>query len=106
MKNKQIQNMLKEAQKAQQKMMDYQTQLEAQTFIGSAGGGVVKAYINGSKKMTKMELAPEVVDPEDIEMLQDLLLTAINDALDQIEKASNEQISALTGNLKIPGLNF
>lgn len=104
--SKQLNTLLKEAQKAQRKMMEYQTQLESQTFSGSAGGGVVKVTVNGSKKILKIELIPDVVDPNDIEMLQDLIITAVNEAIDAAEKTANDQLAGLTGGLKIPGLTI
>lgn len=98
--------MLKEAKKMQKQMMEQQEALSKQEFEGSAGGGVVKVKVNGAHKILGMELDPEVVDPDDIEMLQDLIVTAINEAMNNADKAGQDQLSDITGNLNIPGMNF
>ncbi len=101
--SKKLNSLLKEAKKMQKMMAEMQEQLAKQTFEGQAGGGVVKAKVNGEKKLLEIKISPDVVDPDDVEMLEDLILSAINQAMDEAEKASNNQLSGLTGNLKIPG---
>ena len=104
--NKKLNSMLKEAQKMQKKMMEMQDDLQNQKFEGSSGGGVVKVVFNGAKVMESIKFDPDIIDPEDVEMLEDLVLSAVNDALEQIEKKSNDQFSSITGNLNIPGLSL
>lgn len=96
--------MMKQVKKMQAQMLKAQEELEHKTFEGTAGGGVVTAVVNGHKKVLSVELKPEVVDPDDIEMLQDLILTALNDALAKAEEGANSDMGKYTGGMKIPGL--
>ena len=96
--------MMKQAQKLQKKMMKMQEELAEQTVEASAGGGMVKVTANGSQKIESILLEKEVVDPEDIEMLQDLILAATNDALNKSQEMVSSEMSKLTGGLNIPGL--
>ncbi|MFC6333923.1 YbaB/EbfC family nucleoid-associated protein [Paenibacillus septentrionalis] len=96
--------MMKQVKKMQAQMLKAQEELENKTFEGTAGGGVVSVVVNGHKKVLSVELKPEAVDPDDIEMLQDLVLTAVNDALTQAEEGANADMGKFTGGMKIPGL--
>lgn len=95
--------MMKQAKKMQEQMMKAQEQLGELTVEGVAGG-VVTIVMNGHKMVQNISIKPEAVDPDDVEMLQDLLLTAFNDALTKVDEVSNKELGRLTGGLKIPGL--
>lgn len=97
-------NMIKQAQKMQQNMMKMQEELEEKEYTASAGGGAVEATVNGKNKVISITISPDVVDPEDTEMLQDLILAAINEAMRVAEEASATEMKKLTGGLNIPGL--
>ncbi|MDF2947971.1 MAG: nucleoid-associated protein YbaB/EbfC family [Bacillales bacterium] len=97
-------NMLKQAQKMQKKMMEAQEEVGKTEVEGTAGGGMVTVRINGKKEIIKVNIKPEVVDPEDIEMLEDLILTATNDAIKQIDEISDKKMGPLTKGLNMPGL--
>jgi len=99
-----MQGMLKQAQKMQEDMQRVQEELEAKEYKAAAGGGAVEAVVSGKKEVIALNIQPEVVDPEDIEMLQDLILSAINEALRQAEEDSNAQMQKVTGGMNIPGL--
>ncbi len=96
--------MMKQAQKLQKKMMKMQEELAFNTVEATAGGGMVKVVANGSQKIESITLEKEVVDPEDIEMLQDLILAATNDALNKSQEMVSSEMGKLTGGLNIPGL--
>lgn len=96
--------MMKQVKKMQEQMMKAQEELGTKTVEGSAGGGVVTAVVNGHKKVQSIAIKPEAVDPEDVEMLQDLVLTAINDALAKAEELANKDMGKFTGGMNIPGL--
>lgn len=96
--------MMKQVKKMQAQMLKAQEELETKTVEGSAGGGVVTVSANGHKKILNIAIKPEAVDPDDIEMLQDLVLTAVNDALTKAEELANEDMGKYTGGMKIPGL--
>ena len=98
-------NMMKQAQKLQSKMMKMQEELEKETVEASAGGGMVKAVANGKQQVVSIEIEKEVVDPDDVEMLQDLVVAAVNDALAQAQEMVSERMGKLMpGGLNIPGL--
>ena len=97
-----MQGMIKQAQKMQEDMQKAQEELEAKEYKTSAGGGAVEAVISGKKEILSLTIRPDVVDPEDIEMLQDLIISAVNEGLRQDE--SNEQMQKITGGMNIPGL--
>ena len=99
-----MQGMLKQAQKMQEDMQRVQEELEAKEYKAAAGGGAVEAVVSGKKEVVALNIQPEVVDPEDIEMLQDLILSAVNEALRQAEEDSNAQMQKVTGGMNIPGL--
>ena len=96
--------LLKQAKKMQEKMEQMQKELEEQVVEGSSGGGMVKCQVNGKMEVLAIEIAPEVVDPDDIETLQDLILAAIRNGMDKANKMMNEQMTQITGGLNIPGL--
>jgi DNA-binding YbaB/EbfC family protein len=98
-------NMMKQAQKLQSKMMKMQEELEKETVEASAGGGMVKVVANGKQQVVSIEIEKEVVDPDDVEMLQDLVVAAVNDALTQSQEMVSERMGKLMpGGLNIPGL--
>ena len=91
--------MMKQAQKMQQDLMKMQQDLEEQTYTAAAGGGVVKATVSGKREVTEIVIDPEAVDPDDVEMLQDMVVAAVNEALRKAEEASQQSMSKLTGSL-------
>ena len=95
---------MKQAQKLQKKMLKTQEELATKTIEASAGGGMVKVVANGGQKIESILLEKEVVDPEDIEMLQDLVMAAVNDALKKSQEMVSAEMGKLTGGLNIPGL--
>ena len=97
-------NMMKQAQKLQTKMLRLQEELAEKTVETSAGGGMVKVVANGKQQIVSLQIEKEVVDPEDVEMLQDLILAAVNDALTKSQEMVSAEMSKLTGGLNIPGL--
>lgn len=97
-------SMMKQAQKLQKKMLKTQAELALKTVEASSGGGMVKVVANGGQKIESIVLEKEVVDPEDIEMLQDLVLAAVNDALNKAQEMVSSEMGKLTGGLNIPGL--
>ncbi len=92
-------NLMKQAQRMQRQMEESQKELEEKEFTASAGGGAVEVTITGKKEITKVKLSPEVVDPDDIEMLEDLIVAATNEAIRKIEELSQETMSKITGGL-------
>ena len=99
-----MQKQLQQMQAMQRKMEALQAEIEEKEMTTTAGGGAVTVTINGKKEITCLQLKPEIVDPEDIEMLQDLIMVAVNEGIRQIEEMSNAEMSKLTGGLGIPGL--
>ena len=97
-------NMIKQAQKMQQNMVKMQEELEEKEYMASAGGGVVSATVNGKGKLISVSIAPEAMDPEDTEMLQDLIVAAVNEASRQAEEYSASEMKKLTGGLGLPGM--
>ena len=96
--------MMKQAQQLQTKMMKMQEELAGRTVEGTAGGGMIKAVANGKQQIVSISIEKEVVDPEDVEMLQDLVLAAVNDALNRSQERVSGEMSQLTGGMNIPGL--
>ncbi|SDZ35817.1 YbaB/EbfC family nucleoid-associated protein [Thermoactinomyces sp. DSM 45892] len=96
--------MMKQVKKMQQEMAKAQEELEHKEVVGTAGGGVVKVTMNGHKQLRGIEIAPEVIDPDDAEMLQDLITAAFNEALKQVEELVNKDMGKFTGGMNIPGL--
>ncbi|EHD5880571.1 YbaB/EbfC family nucleoid-associated protein [Listeria monocytogenes] len=99
-----MQGMMKQMQKMQKEMTKAQADLEAQEFTGTAGGGMVTVKATGKRVITDVVINEEVVDPEDIEMLQDLVLAATNDVLKQIEDTTSQTMGKFTQGLNIPGM--
>jgi DNA-binding YbaB/EbfC family protein len=99
-----FENVLRQAQKVQQDMKRVQDELAKRIVEGSAGGGVVKAYVNGKMNLVKVKIEKEVVDPEDVEMLEDMIAAAYSDAARKAEAMVEKEMSKLTGGLNIPGL--
>ena len=91
--------MLKQAQKMQQDLMQMQQDLENQTYTATSGGGVVSATVTGKREVTEITIDPEAVDPDDVEMLQDMIVAAVNEALRKAEEASQQSMSRITGSL-------
>jgi len=92
--------------KMQQEMAKAQEDVENQQFTASVGGGAVTAAVSGKKELVSLTIKPETVDPEDVEMLQDLVISAVNEALRQADEAMSNSMNALTGGLNIPGLGL
>ena len=97
-------NMMKQAQKLQSKMMRMQEELATKTVETSAGGGMITVVANGAQKIVSIKIEKEVVDPDDVEMLQDLIMAAVNDALTKSQEMVSAEMAKLTGGLSIPGL--
>lgn len=97
-------NMMKQAQKLQSQMLKMQEGLADKTVEASSGGGMVKVVANGRQQVVSIQIEKEVVDPEDVDMLQDLVLAAVNDALVKSQEMVATEMNKLTGGLKIPGL--
>ena len=96
-------NMMKQAQKMQQDLLKMQQELESKEYAFSAGGGAVKATMIGTRQLQSIEIDPEVVDPEDVEMLQDLILAAVNGALEASDERTNQAMAKLQGGM---GMGF
>lgn len=96
--------MMKQVKKMQAQMAKAQEELAEKTVEGSAGGGVVTVTVTGHKQAVNVVIQPEAVDPDDVEMLQDLVLAAINDALTKADEMASEDLGKLTGGMNIPGL--
>ena len=92
-------NLMKQAQRMQRQMEEGQKELETKEFTASAGGGAVEAVVSGKKELVRVTLSAEVVDPEDVEMLQDLILAAVNEALRKADEASADLMGRMTGGL-------
>ena len=95
-------NMIRQAQKMQQDMLKAQEELESKTYEAAAGGGVVSASVSGKKELLSITIDPEAVDPDDVEMLQDLIVAAVNEALRKAADDAASQMSRLTGGLNLP----
>ncbi|MFA7662101.1 MAG: YbaB/EbfC family nucleoid-associated protein [Anaerovoracaceae bacterium] len=100
----QMQKQMAQMQAMQRKMAELQDEIDQMETSATSGGGAVTITVNGARQLTKVEIKPEVVDPDDAEMLEDLILTATNEALRQIEEISSQEMSKVTGGLGIPGL--
>ncbi len=98
--------MLKQMQEMQGKVAEMQAEMEAMEVEGSSGGGMVKVIATGKHEIKSVKIDPEVVNPDDIEMLEDLILAAINQATQRVNETQAEKMSGLTGGLSIPGLNL
>jgi DNA-binding YbaB/EbfC family protein len=96
--------MIRQAQKMQEDMAALQEDLDAREYDISAGGGVVGVKINGKKEILSIDIQPEIVDPDDIETLSDILVAAVNEAIKRVEDTNSEEMSKITGNMGMPGL--
>ena len=96
--------MMKQAQKMQQEMLRMQQEMESKTYTAAAGGGMVKATVNGKHQLMALEIKEEAVDPDDVEMLQDLVIAAVNEAIREADTDSANNMSRLTGGLNLGGL--
>lgn len=92
-------NLMKQAQRMQRQMEEGQKELETKEFTAKAGGGAVEVTVTGKKEVTKVKISEEAVDPEDVETLEDLVMAAVNEALNQAEEANNELMGKMTGGL-------
>ncbi len=99
-----MQGMIKQAQKMQEDMQKAQAELEAKEYTTTVGGGAVEVVVSGKKELLSLSIKPEVVDPEDIEMLQDLIISAVNEGMRQADEESNTRMQQITGGMNIPGL--
>lgn len=96
--------MIRQAQKMQEDMAALQEELDSREYDISAGGGVVNVKINGKKEILSIDIQPEIVDPDDIETLSDILVAAVNEAINRVEDTNSEEMAKITGNVGIPGL--
>jgi len=99
-----IGNMMKQAQKLQAGMVKLQEELALRTVEATSGGGMIKVQANGKQQIVSIRIEKEVVDPNDVEMLQDLIIAAVNDALSKSQEMVSQEMSKLTGGINIPGL--
>lgn len=97
-------NLMKQAQKLQKEMEDMQKELETKEFEASVGGGAVVVKANGKKEVVSINIKPEVVDPDDVEMLEDLVMSAVNEAIRKAEEETASKMGKLTGGMGMPGL--
>ena len=102
--NTKMNSVIKQAQKMQEEMERVQSELETKTVEASAGGGMVEVTANGKKEILTIKIKPDVVDPDDIETLEDLVMVAVNDAIKKADDMMTEGMSAVTGGINIPGL--
>lgn len=101
---KNLTQMMKQAQQLQRRMMEMQAELGSRTVSAQAGGGMVEALVNGRQELVSITIDPEVMTPDDVDMLQDLVLAAVNEALNKSREMVSQEMSKLTGGLQIPGL--
>ena len=99
-----MQQLARQAQKLQQKMTEMQEELEAREYEASAGGGMVTVKVTGKKELVSLEIKPEAVDPDDVEMLQDMVMAAVNEALRTASETMEREMNKITGGLSMPGL--
>ena len=97
-------DMMRQAQMMQEQFAKTQAELEAKEYAVSSGGGMVEVVINGKKEIQSLIIKPDVVDPEDIEILQDVVMAAVNEAIRTVEDSAAQEMGKITGNLNIPGL--
>ena len=99
-----MQAMIRQAQKMQEDMAAKQAELDAREYDVSAGGGVVNVKINGKREILAIDLQPEIVDPDDIETLSDILVAAVNEAIKRVDDTNNAELGKITGAMNMPGL--
>ena len=97
-------NLMKQAQRMQRQMEEKSQELEAKEYTVSTGGGAVELVMNGKLELSSLHIKPEVVDPDDVEMLEDLVLAAVKDALEQAQALANEKMGRATGGMNLPGM--
>ena len=97
-------NMVKQAQKMQQEMLKMQQEMETREYEATSGGGMVTAAVNGKHELLRLSIEPDAVDPEDVEMLQDMVIAAVNEAMRKAETDASASMSKLTGGMNVPGL--
>lgn len=102
--NKNMNSVIRQAQKMQEEMEKVQEELEQKTVEASVGGGAVSVVVSGKKELVSIEIEPDAVDPEDVETLQDLVLTAVNEGIKKADEMMTEGMSEITGGINIPGL--
>ena len=95
-------NMVKQAQKMQEDLLRMQAEIEEKTYSAQSGGGAVTAVVTGKRELSELVIEPDAVDPEDVEMLQDLIVAAVNEAIRKAETSMNDSMSKLTGGLNLP----
>ncbi|MBQ6143559.1 MAG: YbaB/EbfC family nucleoid-associated protein [Clostridia bacterium] len=99
-----MQDLVKKAQKAQEEMEKSQAELEEKEYSASSGGEAVKVVINGKMEITKLEIKPEIVDPEDVEMLSDMIIAAVNESIKKASADKDEAMQKISGQMNLPGL--
>ena len=97
-------SMIRQAQKMQEQMAEKQAELDAREYEVQAGGGVVTVKIKGTKEILDIQLQPEVVDPDDVETLQDILVAAVNEAIKKVEATNEQELGQITGSMNLPGI--
>lgn len=102
--NQNMNSMIRQAQKMQEQITDLQNDIEERDFTATAGGGAVEVVVTGKKTIKSLTIKPEVVDPEDIDMLQDLIISAVNEAVNNVEQTTEDEMSKITGGVSLPGL--
>lgn len=101
-----MQQMMKQARKMQEQLAAAEDNLKTQTVDASAGGGMVKVTMSGDMKLESIKIDPDALDPEDVEMLEDMIMAAVNEAIRSVGELANKQMGAITGGLNIPGMPF
>ena len=96
---------MRQAQKMQEMFAQVQAELDEREFKASSGGGMVEVTMNGKKELKSMKINPEIVNPEDVEMLEDIIMAAVNEVIKVVEDTSNDEMSKITGSFNLPGLN-
>lgn len=99
-----MQGMMKKVQKMQADMAKLQEDLKSRVLETTAGGGVIKLEVNGNKEIVSLKIDQSAVDPDDVEMLEDLILTAVNDAMKQVDEVAEKEMGKITGGMKMPGM--
>jgi len=97
-------DLIRQAQQMQARLAKIQEELESETVEASAGGGAIKVVVTGHQKIMSVTISPDVVDPDDVEMLQDLVMAAVNEAMDKAKDLAATRLGAITGGMKLPGL--
>ncbi|ADQ13812.1 YbaB/EbfC family nucleoid-associated protein [Halanaerobium hydrogeniformans] len=99
-----MKKLMKQAQQMQTKMAKMQEELEEKTLESTAGGGAVKVVVNGKQELVDLQIDPDAVDPDDVEMLEDLILAAVNQAMREMQEMVNEEMGKVTGGMNLPGM--